>query len=61
MDLSNKFDPWVQQFQNGNEVSSGFVEKGMKSLDDDEAIFDDILSTFINIFNWREYDKFLKN
>jgi hypothetical protein len=41
----------VQQFQNGNEVSSGFVEKGMKSLDDDEAIFDDILSTFINIFN----------
>ena len=44
MELSNKLDPTVQQHKNGNGVSSGIVEKCVKSLDDNEAIFDDILS-----------------
>jgi hypothetical protein len=61
MELSNKLDPTVQQHKIGNGVSSGIVEKCVKSLDDNEAIFDDILSSFVNMFNKREYGKFLKN
>ena len=37
------------------------MEKCVQSLDDNEAFFDDILSPFINMFNKREYYKFLKN
>lgn len=49
--LSNKLEPLVHQFQYGRDISSGLVEKCVKSLDDSKVFFDDILSAFINIFN----------
>ena len=54
MELSNKLEATVQQHKIGNSVSSGIVEK---CLDDNEAIFDDILSSFVTMFNKREYGK----
>ena len=61
MNFSFKLDPTMPSFQYEHDVSVGFEWKCVKSLDDDQAIFDDVLSTFKNLFNKREYDKFLKN
>jgi len=51
MDFSFNLDPIMQSFQYEHDVSVGYEWKYVKSLDDDQAIFDDVLSTFINLFN----------
>ena len=45
MDFSFKLDPIMQSFQYEDDVSVGFEWKCVKSLDDDQAIFDHVLST----------------
>jgi hypothetical protein len=56
MDFSNKLDLTMPDFN----IRLNFEGKCVRSLDNNAAIFDDILSTFTHIFNKRNNDRFLR-